>query len=75
MAGLAPKGSKSTQNKEAKKSSYYKPKNPIDKIVRKELSKPSNKGKVDGTLIRVASPKTVIKAENKARSRVVRGKK
>ena len=75
MAGLATKGSMSSKNKSANKAPYYKPNNPVDRNVRKQLSKPSKQGKVDGTPITVAAPKTVKKAEATALKRAAKGKK
>lgn len=70
---LAPKGSKSSINKESNSAPTYKPNNPIDRAARKALSKGSvAKGgriKLSGDITSLASAKTVNKAAAKAQKR------
>lgn len=67
---LAPKGSKSSINKQSNAAPKYAPNNPIDKSARKALSKGAvakGKGiKLDGAVVSLAATKTANKAEQKS---------
>ena len=71
--GLAPKGSKSSINKESNSQDKYAPNNPVDRRAKQALSKGSvAKGgtiKAPGEIIAMASPKTRNKAAAIAKKR------
>jgi|LauGreDrversion4_2_1035121.scaffolds.fasta_scaffold10735_12 hypothetical protein len=71
--GLAPKGSKSSINKQSNAAPKYAPNNPVDARTRSALSKGSvAKGgtiKLPGEIIAMASPKTRNKADAIAKKR------
>ncbi|CAB4128303.1 hypothetical protein UFOVP225_21 [uncultured Caudovirales phage] len=71
--GLAPKGSKSSINKESNSTPKYAPNNPVDRKAKAALSKGSvAKGgtiKAPGEIVAMASPKTRNKAAATAQKR------
>ena len=63
MAGLAPKGSMSSKNKQGNAPKTYNPNNIVDRKARAALSKTKTARKLDGAVLQAAHPKTIIKAQ------------